>query len=245
MGGYKCKPRLSDRCGSTTNLKCTDYEGILLSNTTLDIDDCITGEEVLEDIINQVDENTEDLDFTAFESCLELEASDPDRGVTLHDVLATHDSEICTLKSTLEALSNPDEPCRDDDCCEEDDGCCSILKKFDAYSLPIVTKDGGWDVSTSNNLMYKAVKLGTYKFTFELGCSDTNLATATAQVGLSLNTFNPGASLFEQVEVNVTNNNTVTFVKKMLPNDEARFATLLGVGIFTMDYVKMIVEKVK
>ena len=244
MGGNRCKPKLSDRCGSPINLKCTDYEGMLLSNTTLDEDDCITGEGIIEDIINQVDENTEDLDFVKFASCLEIDPSDSDRGLTIADVISAHDSEICRLKGVLEDFSNPDEPC-EDDCCE-DDGCCQILKKFDAYTSPIVTADGSdWNITTTSNLMYKATKTGTYKFTFELGCSDTNLATSTMNAGLSLNSFSPGSSLFEQVEVSGVDNITITFIKKMIPNDEARFANMIGTGIFTLDYVKMVVEKVR
>lgn len=241
----KCKSKLSDRCLTPMNAVCVDYDGILLETTTLDPNDCNSVEDVIEDIVNQVDENTEDLNFTDFDSCLDIEPSDEDRGLTVKDVITAHDSAICALQEQLNDLSNPDQLECEDECCE-DDGCCSILKKFDVRSTPLTANKVGWGVVTDAELTYKASKLGTYKFTFELGINDETEITQTCYVGLSLNGFDPLTNLFEQVLVTAYNNNTVTFVKKMLPNDVARFATKHGQdGAYTFDYVKMVVEKVK
>ena len=241
----KCKPKLSDRCLTPMNAACVDYDGILLETTTLDPDDCNTVEDVIEDITNQVDENTTDLNFTEFESCLTVEASDEDRGVTIKDVISVHDITLCNIQEQLENLRNPDEPECQSECCDDDEGCCSILKKYDALSSNLTSNQDNWTPTTVDELKYKASKIGTYKFTFELGISPTMLTTQTTYVGLSLNGLDPESNLFEQVLVTAYNNNTVTFVKKMLTNDTARFATKGNGSAFLFNYVKMVVEKVK
>lgn len=241
----KCKPTLSDRCLTPMNAVCVDYDGILLSNTTLDADDCNTVEDVIEDIVSQVDENTSDINFSGYDGCLEIEPVSVERGITIKDVVNAHDSEICNLKTQLEDLRNPDEPECESECCDDDGGCCSILKKYDAYSAEYVIDQEDWTPSNAVELQYKASKIGTYKFTFELGISMENDPRTSAMVGLSLNGLNPLSNLFEQTTTSFYNANTYIFIKKMLTNDVARFTTKKVSTDFPLEWVKMIVEKVK
>lgn len=241
----KCKPKLSDRCLNPMNAVCVDYDGILLETTTLDPDDCNTVEDVIEDVINQVDENTSDLDFTEFESCLEIEASDEDRGVTIKDVISVHDTEICDLKEQLENLRNPDETECETGCCEEENDCCSILKKYDSVIGEVESKADAWEDTTQDALMYKALKMGTYKFTFEFGINSAMLTTQTTFAGISMNGFDPGANAFEQTLITTYNSNTVVFIKKLLVNDVVRLSLKRNGSTYIFDAIKMIVEKVK
>lgn len=241
----KCKPTLSDRCLATMNAKCVDYEGILRENSTLDEDGCINVEEVIEDIIVAVDQNTEDLNFTEFGCCLEYEVSDTDRGLTLKDVASTHESMLCDIVKRLDG-EEVQEGCTkygEDRC--EDDNCCEILKKFDSLTTPYTVNSADWKNNTSTELQYKATKRGTYKFTFELGIN-TSSSALSFTAGLSLNGLTPESSLFSQVVVNSQNSNTVTFISKMSTNDTARFATKsISGAAYILDYVKVIVEKIK
>lgn len=242
----KCKPTLSDRCLATMNAKCVDYEGLLRENSTLDEDDCINVEEVIDDIIIAVDQNTDDLNFTEFGCCIEYEASDTDRGVTLKDVVGTHESMLCDIVKRLDGEEVQECQTSCEDSCE-DDNCCDILKKFDSLSSQISVVSSNWVNSTTQELQYKATKKGTYKFTFELGVNVSS-AAMSFYAGLSLNGLTPESSLFSQVLVNSSNSNTVTFITKMATNDVARFASKIVSGspyTFILDYVKIIVEKVK
>lgn len=241
----KCKPTLSDRCLATMNAKCVDYEGILRENSTLDEDGCINVEEVIEDIIVAVDQNTEDLDFTEFGCCLEYEVSDTDRGLTLKDVVETHESLLCDIVKKIDGEQTEEghNNCGENNC--EDDNCCEILKKFDSLSSPLTITSKNWTNNNSTELQYKATKRGTYKFTFELGIN-TSSSALSFTAGLSLNGLTPESSLFSQVVVNSQNSNTVTFISKMSTNDTARFATKTVSGVpYLLDYVKVIVEKIK
>lgn len=241
----KCKPTLSDRCLATMNAKCVDYEGILRENSTLEEDDCINVEEVIEDIIIAVDQNTADLNFTEFGCCIEYEVSDTDRGLTLKDVVGTHESMLCDIVKRLdgEQVEEGCNKCGEDNC--EDDNCCETLKKFDSLSSPLTISSSNWTNNNSTELQYKATKSGTYKFTFELGIN-TSSSALSFTAGLSLNGFAPESSLFSQVVVNSSNSNTVTFISKMSTNDTARFATKAISGVtYLLDYVKVIVEKIK
>jgi len=242
----KCKPELSDRCFPTINARCVDYEGILRENSTLDEDDCLNVEEVIEDLTVAIDQTTEDLNFSEFGCCLEYEVSDSDRGLTLKDVVGAHESLLCDIVKRLDGEEVPENcnNCGEENC--EDDTCCEILKKFDAYSTTLNVTTTDWLNSTATELQYKATKTGTYKFTFELGINASNQTTATFNVGLSLNGFAPLTSLFSQVLVTTYNSNTVTFVVKMQTNDIARFSTKKQTeATYVLNYVKMIVEKIK
>jgi hypothetical protein len=227
------------------NSVCVDYDGILLENTTLDAEECNTVEDVIEDLVNQVDQNTAELTFGQYESCLEIEPSNVERGLTARDILTAHESEICTLKQQFEDLRNPDEPECESECCDDDEGCCSILKKYDAYSTEYIINQEEWTPSNAVELQYKASKIGTYKFTFELGISMENDPGTSAMVGLSLNGLDPLSNLFEQTTTSFYNANTYIFIKKMLTNDVARFTTKKVSTDFPLEWVKMIVEKVK
>lgn len=241
----KCKPTLSDRCLATMNAKCVDYEGILREGSTLEEDGCITVEDVIEDIIVAVDQNTKDLDFTEFGCCIEYEVSDTDRGLTLKDVVGTHESMLCDIVKRLdgEEVQEGCTKCGEDSC--EDDRCCEILKKFDSLTTPYTVNSVDWKNNISTELQYKATKSGIYKFTFELGVNSAS-SSSSFMAGLSLNGLTPESNLFSQVTVNSSNSNTVTFISKMSTNDTSRFATKsISGATYILDYVKVIVEKIK
>ena len=85
--GDLCRPSIKDTCGDKVPLNCTEYWGKLPENTKLDDNDCITGNEIIEDIIDLVDKNTSDLDFSEFEGCIEY----PKEGdvLTIKDISET------------------------------------------------------------------------------------------------------------------------------------------------------------
>lgn len=247
----KCKPELSDRCFPTINARCVDYEGDLLATTLLDPDDCNTLEEVIEDIINQVDENTEDLDVTDFGCCMEYEISDPDRGLTVKDVLGAHESLLCDIVKRLdeEEVSENCNDCEDD--CGEKSSCCGGLvhKSYGSGEIHINTVNYSTfkelPIADYPNMSYKATKKGTYKFTIDIG-SQNGTAGDGFFVGIALNSFDPLPNPFHQSQlVPLTDSKTMHFIIDMIVGDVGIIKFKRIAGNIAVDGMKLIVEKVK
>lgn len=248
----KCKSKLSDNCMTRTTTDCTDYVGDLYPvNTSLDADDCNTATDIIEDLINILDQHTEDLDFSDFGCCIEYEASDEDKGVTIKDVISTHESMLCDHEDRISKLEGGDtsgwcgcnKECNEG--CDDSDGCCTIMKSYDSYTQPLAINQVNWINSPNSALQYKANKGGLYKITFEFAETDSILPNQQAFIGISLNGLTPDNDLYSQTKVGVRYPKTVTFISKMKINDTVRFSYKRGTTNYELEYVKMFVEKVK
>lgn len=246
----KCKTKLSDKCGSTVSSSCVDYVGDLYpTNTSLDPDDCNTVTDIIEDIINIVDQHTEDLDFSDFGDCLDYEASDEERGITLKDVLSKHEEKICDHEERIQKLEegcSGSSDCKScEDGCEETTGCCNILKQYDSLSQELLINQNAWTNSTNNSLTYKASKTGTYKIVVEIAETSSVLTNQNAFIGISLNGFDPLNDLYSQCKISHKHTKTLNFITKMKFNDTLRLSYKKGTTDYSLEYVKMFVEKVK
>lgn len=251
----KCLPTISDRCPSPTmNAKCVDYEGILLEKTTLDPDDCNTVEDVIEDIIVAVDQNTDDLDMTSMGCCMEYEPSDTDRGLTLKDILNTHESFLCEHEKRITQLEKGEEPEKCSDCdsgCEDEkSNCCNILVHSSYGSGEIFINNSylNFKALPNNaypNMEYRALKKGTYKITLDLGCENGAIGHGFF-VGVSINNFDPLQNPFYQQSFSpLHNSKTIHFLVDLLKNDNIQIKYKHLAGNIAIDGVKLIIEKVK
>lgn len=246
-----CKTKLSDKCAPMQSSDCVDYVGELYpSNTSLDPDDCNTVTDVIEDIINILDQHTDTLDFSDFGCCIEYEVSNEEDGLTLKDVLSTHETMLCDHEERITKLengeANPNINCNScDEGCDETDGCCTILKLNDTLSQVLSIDQVNWVKSSNSALNYKADKSGTYKIVLELVETSSVLSNQQAFIGISLNGLDPDNDLYSQVKLTPIHPKTINFIVKMKINDTLRVAYKRGTTAYELEYIKMIVEKVK
>ena len=93
--------KISHTCGERTNLICSEYEGSVNSDSSLIEESCLNGQEVVQDIYNQL----ENLDLSALgELCLTYVQEDNKNIVK--NVLLKFEEEICNLKEELELVKN-------------------------------------------------------------------------------------------------------------------------------------------
>lgn len=93
--------RISHTCGERTYLICSEYEGSVNSDSSLIEESCLNGQEVVQDIYNQL----ENLDLSALgELCLTYVQEDNKNIVK--NVLLKFEEEICNLKEELETVKN-------------------------------------------------------------------------------------------------------------------------------------------
>lgn len=218
-----CKPKLSDTClGARVNLVCTDYDGILPEGSEYDEDSCLSGQDIIEDIINILDDHTEQLDFTDFGCCLTYEASDPEVGVTLQDVMSTFEGHICDLLEKCgdvddcgcqNSNNEPTQPCNTD---------CDNLQPsqnglvFHTTGIGDVTLDSTYNnftPITSYQLNYKTKVAGVFKITIDLDYTGNTLSSETFEVGVNIDGQQPASGAFNKDTVKVANNSkTLHFV---------------------------------
>lgn len=114
-----CRSKISQRCGPPTFAKCVTYEGILHQNTSLDEDDCLNVEQVIEDISEELDKINDLLDMSSLgQNCIEY-CPGP---LTLIDVLLKYEKILCELiqAENDDTCVNCESPCTDGD--SEDSG---------------------------------------------------------------------------------------------------------------------------
>lgn len=243
-----CKGSISDRCPGTMNSACVDYDSdIYLENTSLDPDDCNTVEDLIEDIIVAVDQNTQDLNFEDFGCCLEYEASDEERGLTLKDVLSAHESKICELLDGNVGEGsggNCEGGCGDTDPCS-DNYVGAILQSNSSVTSQIVMNNMDWVISNNSSLSFKANKIGTYEVILEFVESSNVLQNQNATIGIAVDNTNPEPGIFTQTTISPRHPKTVHFFTKLIPNGVVKVAYKTNVGTYRLDYIKMIVKKVK
>lgn len=244
----KCKSKFNNTCIELISSDCVDYNSdIYRENTTLDKDDCNTVTDVLEDLTLGLEEVEKQLDFSGFGCCIDYEAEDSEKGLTIKDIVSTHEGLLCEYDARLEKLekgeSNGDCGCKKDDC--NDDDCCNILKKHDSYSTALTISNTNWVKSTNSSLEYKATKGGVYEIILEFVEDIETESYNEAGLGISLNGFDPNNNLFEQVKISPRHTKTVVFVVNMKLNDVARVAYKKLNDNYKLEYIKMIVKKVK
>ena len=93
--------RISHTCGERTYLICSEYEGSVNSDSSLIEESCLNGQEVVQDIYNQL----ENLDLSALgELCLSY-VQENNKNI-VKNVLLKFEEEICNLKEELELVKN-------------------------------------------------------------------------------------------------------------------------------------------
>lgn len=94
--------RISHTCGERTYLICSEYEGSVNTDSSLIEESCLNGQEVVQDIYNQL----ENLGLSALgEKCLEY-VETVEGKIVVKNVLLKFEEEICNLKEELEIVKN-------------------------------------------------------------------------------------------------------------------------------------------
>ena len=103
-----CNKGIKATCGDLKNYAiCTQYEGTLSENTELDIDDCLSVEEVIEDQNLQLDDLYNHINLSSLgENCLSYVQEDGKNIVK--NVLLKYEEEICDLKERMLTLETTD-----------------------------------------------------------------------------------------------------------------------------------------
>ncbi len=95
MSGNKIK----QNCGNISYASCTRYESEVSENSSLDITECISVEEAIEDIYNQLDTVDEILDISSLVGgCITF--TEPK---TIVSVLTQVCEKLCALEDTVES----------------------------------------------------------------------------------------------------------------------------------------------
>ena len=95
--------RISHTCGERTYLICSEYEGSVNSDSSLIEESCLNGQEVVQDIYNQL----ENLDLSALgELCITYVQEDNKNIVK--NVLLKFEEKICELENRVEELETVD-----------------------------------------------------------------------------------------------------------------------------------------
>lgn len=95
-----CNNKIKQRC-KKVYASCTMYESEVNTNSTLDVDDCLTIEETTQDIYTQLEQiNLSNLG----NSCLEY--VEQDGKLYVKNVLKKFEDEICALKEEVENLNS-------------------------------------------------------------------------------------------------------------------------------------------
>ncbi len=93
--------RISHTCGERTYLICSEYEGSVNSDSSLIEESCLNGQEVVQDIYNQL----ENLDLSALgELCLEYTQASGKNIVK--NVLLKFEEKICEYEQRITELEN-------------------------------------------------------------------------------------------------------------------------------------------
>ena len=94
--------KIKHTCGERTYLICAEYEGNVNTDSSLVDVNCKNGEEVIQDIYNQLD----NLDLSELgESCLDYISDESGKNL-VKNVLLKFEEEICNLKEELETVKN-------------------------------------------------------------------------------------------------------------------------------------------
>lgn len=247
-----CKPSISDRCLSKISLDCTEYEGLLPEGSEFDEDSCISGTDIVEDIIKILDEHTDQLDLNNFGCCIEYKASDEEDGVTLKDVLETHEAHICDIEDRLDKLENGISDTGASNDCTDCDNLPSnynglVYNTSASGNITLNSSYTQYSAITTYDLKYKTKLKGTYKITLDISYTGNSASSELFSVGISVDGQQPSAGAFNQDTIKVANNMTtlhfIVDVDKGV-NIIPVFKKASTIGVI-VDKVKLIIEKVK
>lgn len=240
MAGEFCGERYNSACAIKLPLKCTEYFGILPTNTDLDVDGCHSGLDIIEDIINILDNIQDEIDLKDFGCCIEYEPSDKEEGLTLRDILETHEGAICELKEEIDKCCNGNTDRDDSDDCYKEMPCENGLVYYSSETTQAIINSSTWSNVSTYNLKYKTQIKGVYKVTLEV-YTDVN----PYDIGVSIDGVNPDNGIFSSVSISPnTSPATVTFILDL--NKAVNIVPYFKSGANTaINSIKMIVEKVK
>jgi hypothetical protein len=98
-----CNNKIKNTCGDIKPLTCTEFEGDVNSQSNLIGESCISGEEAIQDLYNQI----EQLDLSELGSlCLDYVQEDGKNVVK--NVLLKFEEKICELETKIEELETTD-----------------------------------------------------------------------------------------------------------------------------------------
>ena len=117
-----CKNKLKYTCGTKNNARCTFYDAYIPEDSELIDEECVTIEETTEDTYKRIDTINEELDLSDLgNNCIEY--NEEEAGVIkTKEALLTLETELCTLKETIEEeesnidISTLDTKCLVDEC---------------------------------------------------------------------------------------------------------------------------------
>ena len=247
-----CRDKISDRCTTKLNAVCVKYEGTLHADTELDVNDCHTLEEVIEDINTELDDINVQIDVTALgDACIEYTPAGDELSVS--DVLLEHEAQLCAL---IEATGiNDPAPCPTcvDPCADDTTGNCNNGLVYYGYGvgeffISNITYPG-WNnslIGGYEELTHTIAKSGTYKVTLDVGC-DIEDVGGRAFIGISVNNIDPIVSAFAQYEIIPPfNSKTFHFILPAIVKGDILRVKFKGnvAGSISVDGVKVIIEKV-
>ena len=251
MGNTNCKGKIGNTCGKKHPAKCIDYEGTYHNNTELEVCDCNSLEDVIEDINSELNDINDSIDLTNLgESCIEY----TQEGDTLKvsEALLAIESKVCELVEHT-GLGAP-EPCPgcNEDPCGESGGCCTGLVHYGYGVGEFFVDDNIYDVWKTvtvggyTDLEYTILQSGTYKVTLDIGCAEEDI-NGRCYIGISLNNIDPITSPFTQYEViPLSNSHTFHFILPNVNNNTPLKVKFKGnaIGSVAFDGIKIIIEKI-
>lgn len=239
--GDLCRPSIKDTCVDKISLHCTEYWGKLPKETKLDDNGCITGNEVIEDIIDLVDKNTSDLDFSEFTGCIEY----PKEGdvLTIKDIIKEHQERLCVIEE--ECCSSGNSGSGNTDCFDEcGNEIGNGLVYYDTWvgdtELDSVLKD-----VSNGSIKYKTLKKGTYKVSVE-----TYYTSAfSARIGISIDDSMPSGGVFNMTyNIGAVSPISTVFIADLNKgvNVTIKYSdTPASIGHSRVNMYKVVIEKVK
>ena len=122
-----CNNKISHTCGQRTYLVCSEYEGTVNTDSSLTEESCLNGQEVVQDIYNQL----ENLDLSALgDLCLSYTTVGGKNIVK--NVLLKFEEKICELSEKVNLLENRP-------LCEMPLGCVDVKCLSDVCNNEITT----------------------------------------------------------------------------------------------------------
>ena len=100
-----CNDTIKQRCGAKMYAPCIQYELDIVDWSPLSTEQCVTVEEVIDDLYTHVGDVKEEIDLSLLGlSCLQYVPLN--QVAKVKDVLLKYETEICTLKAQIVALQN-------------------------------------------------------------------------------------------------------------------------------------------
>lgn len=250
-----CRDKIGDRCGKKTSAKCIDYEGTLVSGTSITNPCNKDLETVIEDLNLQIEKLITATTLTDLTSnCIDYNPAGST--ITIEEAITGLDKKVCELVA-ITKLNTPEVcPTCTTDCAT--DACTSnglIYHSFAAGSFPL-TVIGTWASGVtltdpySANLQHVIPATGKYKVTVEI--DGEMAASSTARVGVGINGASPvetnnilGYFSSALVKEETLGNVTFTFIQDLTKGDSVAIKSKLVSGTgFTINSAKIITEKI-